>query len=109
MKLSYPLIASTIRWTLLATTFVAAVASNAVTIPNAPLSVQPTAKPMIMLAMGKDHRMFYEAYNDASDIDGDGSLDIRFKPTITLRFVTHTITRKTGPAYLRPHLTQLVL
>jgi type IV pilus assembly protein PilY1 len=83
MKLSYPLIASTIRWTLLATTFVAAVASNAVTIPNAPLSVQPTAKPMIMLAMGKDHRMFYEAYNDASDIDGDGSLDIRFKPTIT--------------------------
>jgi type IV pilus assembly protein PilY1 len=83
MKLSYSTIASTARWTLLATTFVAAVASNAVTIPNSPLSVQPSAKPMIMLAMGKDHRMFYEAYNDASDIDGDGALDIRFKPTIT--------------------------
>ncbi len=60
----------------------AAVSTNAVTIPNAPLSVQTSAKPMIMLAMGKDHRMFYEAYNDASDIDGDGTLDIRFKPSI---------------------------
>ena len=83
MKSTYKTLASITRWTLLAGSFVAAVASNAVTIPNAPLSVQAPAKPMIMLAMGKDHRMFYEAYNDASDIDGDGTLDIRFKPSIT--------------------------
>jgi type IV pilus assembly protein PilY1 len=57
--------------------------ASAVTIPNQPLSIQAAAKPMIMLAFGRDHRMFYEAYNDASDIDGDGTLDIRFKPSIT--------------------------
>lgn len=58
-------------------------ASNAVTIPEKPLVTQLGAKPMVMLVAGKDHKMFYEAYNDASDIDGDGTLDIRFKPGIT--------------------------
>jgi type IV pilus assembly protein PilY1 len=57
--------------------------SKAVTIPNEPLTVQASAIPLIMLAFGRDHRMFYEAYNDSSDIDGDGTLDIRFKPSIT--------------------------
>jgi type IV pilus assembly protein PilY1 len=57
--------------------------AQAVTIPNQPLTVQTPAAPLIMLALGRDHRMFYEAYNDASDIDGDGTLDIRFKPAIT--------------------------
>lgn len=58
-------------------------ATASVTIPNVPLVTQITAKPMVMLTVGKDHRMFYEAYNDASDIDGDGAVDIRFKPKIT--------------------------
>ncbi len=52
-------------------------------IPNTPLSVRQNAKPMVMLVASKEHRLFYEAYNDASDIDGDGALDIRFKPSIT--------------------------
>jgi type IV pilus assembly protein PilY1 len=56
---------------------------NAVTWPTTPLGATISAKPMTMLVAGKDHKMFYEAYNDASDIDGDGTLDIRFKPTIT--------------------------
>lgn len=64
-------------------TALAALASSAVTIPNTPLVTQISAKPMVMLIAGKDHKLFYEAYNDASDIDGDGTLDIRFKPTIT--------------------------
>jgi type IV pilus assembly protein PilY1 len=76
-------LSSSLRWSLLLLSLVAAVSTTAVTIPNQPLSIQPSAKPMIMLAMGKDHRLFYESYNDASDIDGDGALDIRFKPTIT--------------------------
>jgi type IV pilus assembly protein PilY1 len=57
--------------------------THAVTIPNEPLTIQASAIPMIMLAFGRDHRMFYEAYNDNSDIDGDGTLDIRFKPSLT--------------------------
>ena len=67
----------------LTTTALAALASSAVTIPNTPLVTQVSAKPMVMLIAGKDHKLFYEAYNDASDIDGDGTLDVRFKPAIT--------------------------
>ncbi len=76
-------VAQSLRLALLGVSLVAAVSTSAVTIPNAPLTVQPAAKAMVMLAMGRDHRLFYEAYNDASDIDGDGTLDIRFKPAIT--------------------------
>ncbi len=52
-------------------------------IPNVPLIATVNAPPMTMLVVGKDHRLFYEAYNDASDLDGDGTIDIRFKPNIT--------------------------
>ena len=57
-------------------------AANAVTWPSTPLGATTNATPMTMLVMGKDHKLFYEAYNDASDVDGDGTLDIRFKPSI---------------------------
>ena len=30
--------------------------------------------------MGKDTKNYYEAYNDASDLDGDGALDVGYKP-----------------------------
>lgn len=51
-------------------------------IPNTPLSVRQNVRPMVMLVASKEHRLFYEAYNDASDIDGDGTLDTRFKPSL---------------------------
>lgn len=50
--------------------------------PAKPLGATISARPMTMLVAGKDHKFFYEAYNDASDIDGDGTLDTRFKPNI---------------------------
>lgn len=50
--------------------------------PSKPLGALITAKPMVMLVASKDHKLFYEAYNDVSDIDGDGKLDIRFNPKI---------------------------
>src|SRR5690606_17184273 len=56
--------------------------ANAVTWPNTPLGATTNATPMTMLVMGKDHKLFYEAYNDASDVDGDGIFDVRFKPSI---------------------------
>lgn len=56
--------------------------ANAVTWPSTPLGATTNATPMTMIVMGKDHKLFYEAYNDASDVDGDGTLDIRFKPAI---------------------------
>ena len=40
------------------------------------------APPLVMLAMGRDHKLYYEAYNDASDLNEDGVLDIRYTPSI---------------------------
>jgi type IV pilus assembly protein PilY1 len=38
--------------------------------------------PLVMLVMGKNHKLFYEAYNDASDLNGDGALDVGYDPAI---------------------------
>jgi type IV pilus assembly protein PilY1 len=48
-----------------------------------PLFTEKVSTPMMMLVMGRDHTLYYEAYTDASDLDGDGVLDIRFKPSIS--------------------------
>ena len=64
-------------------TLICVTAHAEIILPNAPLGVSMSAKPMTMITAGKDHKLFYEAYNDASDIDGDGTLDVRFKPGIT--------------------------
>ncbi|GLW61559.1 hypothetical protein Hthe01_19080 [Hydrogenophilus thermoluteolus] len=63
--------------------FMTSPASALLSIPNTPLTTTASAPPLNMLVASKDHRLFYEAYNDASDLDGDGALDIRFKPSIT--------------------------
>lgn len=36
--------------------------------------------PLVMLVMGRNHKLFYEAYNDASDLNQDGVLDTTYKP-----------------------------
>ncbi|MGD8775483.1 MAG: hypothetical protein PVF44_09205, partial [Syntrophobacterales bacterium] len=38
------------------------------------------APPLVMLVMGRSHKLYYEAYNDASDLDNDGDLDVGYKP-----------------------------
>ncbi len=38
--------------------------------------------PLVMLVMGRDHKLYYTAYNDASDLNEDGILDIGYKPAI---------------------------
>lgn len=48
-----------------------------------PLGVVQAQPPLVMLTVGRDRTLFNEAYNDASDIDGDGVLDLRFNPRIT--------------------------
>jgi len=47
-----------------------------------PPFISSNAPPLIMLVMGKDHKMFYEAYNDASDLNNDGRLDISYDHSI---------------------------
>ncbi|VAX10056.1 Type IV fimbrial biogenesis protein PilY1, partial [hydrothermal vent metagenome] len=50
-------------------------------IAQSPLFVTTNVPPIVMLTMGRDHKLYYEAYNDASDLNGDGELDIRYKPS----------------------------
>jgi type IV pilus assembly protein PilY1 len=45
-----------------------------------PLFLTSSAQPAVLLNMGRDHKLYYEAYNDASDINGDGVIDVRFSP-----------------------------
>lgn len=45
------------------------------------LATAEAAPPLNMLVMGRDHKLYYEAYNDASDLNGDGVLDVGYKPT----------------------------
>lgn len=48
-------------------------------IAQSPLYIRDAVPPLNMLVMGKDHKNYYEAYNDASDLDGDGVLDVGYK------------------------------
>ncbi|MBN8728492.1 MAG: hypothetical protein J0H15_12425 [Xanthomonadales bacterium] len=55
-------------------------AGGGIDVSQQPLFTMSGQPPLNMLVMGKDHKIYYEAYNDASDLDGDGALDIGYKP-----------------------------
>jgi type IV pilus assembly protein PilY1 len=46
-----------------------------------PLFLNPGEPPLNMLVVGRDHKLYYEAYNDYSDLNEDGTLDLKYKPT----------------------------
>ena len=48
-------------------------------ISQVPLYMRDAVPPLNMLVMGKDHKNYYEAYNDASDLDGDGAYDVGYR------------------------------
>ncbi len=54
----------------------------ALNLAQGPLYLNQNGTPLIMLTMERDHKLYYEAYNDASDINGDGALDIHYNPAI---------------------------
>jgi type IV pilus assembly protein PilY1 len=49
------------------------------------LSATQSQSPLVMLTMARDHKLFYEAYNDYTDLDsdrtgGDSYIEVRYKP-----------------------------
>jgi type IV pilus assembly protein PilY1 len=48
-------------------------------ITDAPLFLNTAVAPLNMLVVGRDHKLFYEAYADHSDLNGDGILDIGYR------------------------------
>ncbi len=52
-------------------------------IAQSPLFEESAVAPLNLLVMSRDHTLYYEAYNDASDLNNDGRLDVGYQPSIT--------------------------
>jgi len=53
--------------------------ANAVEISDLPIfSAASSTRPMTMLVMGRDHSLYYEAYSNLMDLDGDGVADQQY-------------------------------
>jgi len=79
MKSKYVLLALLILCVAMAIGVVFSAPSQLV-IAQAPLFTRTSLPPLNMLVMARDHKLYYEAYNDASDLDNDGALDVGYKP-----------------------------
>jgi len=67
----------------LAFSLVAPAAAQSIPMAATPILALKSAPGLVMLTMSRDHRLYYAAYNDTSDLDGDGLIDVGFKPNIT--------------------------
>lgn len=47
-----------------------------------PPFVSQSVPPMVMFQVGRDHKLYYEAYNDGVDLDGDGRIDRTYDHSI---------------------------
>lgn len=47
--------------------------------PIPPYLTETKGSPMVMLNMPKDHQLFFKAYNEYSDLDGDGVIETQYK------------------------------
>ncbi|MGH8820071.1 MAG: hypothetical protein ACREWJ_02115, partial [Rhodoferax sp.] len=81
-----------------------ALAQTTVNMAQVPLLALKSAPGLVLLTLSRDHRLFYAAYNDTSDIDGDGVADVGFKPSITYygnfvpnRCYAYTSTKRFSP------------
>ena len=51
-------------------------------IPTAPLYVGASVQPLVMLDITKDQNLYKKAYDDYSDLDGDGTAETTYDHTI---------------------------
>jgi type IV pilus assembly protein PilY1 len=52
------------------------------TIAQVPLFVTSAVPPKVLINLSKDHQLSFKAFDDYSDIDGDGVIDTTYKQTI---------------------------
>lgn len=70
--------------TLFLLAFLSSASSQAalLNLSDSPLFLTQSVAPLTLLVLNRDHKLYYEAYNDASDLNGDGQLDTRYNPSI---------------------------
>lgn len=56
--------------------------SEATNISSVPLYIGANIPPLVMLDISKDQQLYKKAYNDYSDLDGDGQLETTYKHSI---------------------------
>lgn len=64
-------------------TFCSGAQAGTLNISSVPLFLQDSVIPLNMLVLGRDHKLYYEAYNDASDLNPENEkdeLDVGYKP-----------------------------
>ncbi len=64
-----------------ATLFLPGISAHAA-MSTSPLVEKQNEPPLILLTVGRDEQLYYAAYNDYSDIDGDGTIDVDYKPGV---------------------------
>lgn len=47
-----------------------------------PPFINESVPPLVMFVMSRDHKLFFKAYNDVSDLDDDGTIDSTYKDSI---------------------------
>lgn len=60
-----------------------AASSTTLSMAQVPMLALKSAPGLVMLTMSRDHRLFYAAYTDNSDLDANGVLDVGFDPNIS--------------------------
>lgn len=54
--------------------------ANLLNLPDSPLFLEGNKTALVQLVVERDNKLFFEAYPTYEDINGDGVLDIRYKP-----------------------------
>jgi type IV pilus assembly protein PilY1 len=49
---------------------------------QSPMVIRQPEPPLVLLTIERDEKLFNVAYNDYSDVDGDGSFDVGYKPGV---------------------------
>lgn len=68
--------------TIITSGYVPTTLAAPLSLASKPLFLGASVPPMVMMVMGRDHKLYYEAYNDASDLNSDGIIDVGYKPDI---------------------------
>lgn len=77
---------TTLLWVMAACLLTSNIETHAAAIMNNYCNVPPfvaqSVPPLVLLTAGRDHKLYYEAFNDAMDLDEDGRVDIGYRHNI---------------------------